>query len=541
MYRTYLLLALLVASAQQLTAQSPVRVQLVPFATGISQITDVAHAGDERLFVTQQAGLIRIVQPDGSILPTPFLSLSVLNSGNEQGLLGIAFDPDYATNGYFYVNYTFGSGSGSTRISRFTVSADPNVADPASEEILYTRQQPATNHNGGDLDFGPDGYLYVGFGDGGGANDTQNNAQNMATVLGKMIRIDVHSASPYAVPPDNPFVSTPGVLPEIWASGLRNPWRFGFDTETGDLWIGDVGQNAWEEVDFWPAGDNSGPNFGWRCREGLVATPGVSQAGCGTAADYDAPVQVHVNNPGTQWCSVIGGRVYRTDEYYRLIGRYIYTDYCYGRIFSLHPDGVGGWTSEQLTTSAITGLTVIAENASGDLYAGSRNTSTLYRIEDVCPMAQPTIEQDGNELTATEGLSYVWYFNGEVISGATGQTIDIEANGDYHVVVNFGPNCQLASEVGDYIWSGLSDIDAEQVTIHPNPARDQMIIEGLPKEVDQLVFVDMSGREVLTFGAGNASGRVTLNVAELSIGQYMLVLRTSDQRQVAIRSISIER
>lgn len=541
MIRTLLSTSVFIAISSTLMAQSPVRVQLVPYATGFNQITDVAHAGDERLFVTQQAGLIRIVMPNGSILPTPFLSLSVLSSGNEQGLLGLAFDPEYGTNGHFYVNYTFGSGTGSTRISRFTVSADPNVADPASEEILFTVQQPFTNHNGGDLDFGPDGYLYVGFGDGGSGNDPQNNAQTMSTVLGKMIRIDVHSASPYAVPPDNPFVSTPGVLPEIWASGLRNPWRFGFDQENGDLWIGDVGQNAWEEVDHWPAGDNSGPDFGWRCREGLVATPGVSQSGCGTAADYTSPVQVHVNNPATQWCSVIGGRVYRTDEYYRLVGRYIYTDYCYGRIFSLHPNGSGGWVSEQLTTSATSGLTVIAENSSGDLFAGSRNNGILYRIQDVCPMAQPVITQDGNELMATEGLGYVWYLNGEVILGATDQTIDIMANGDYHVVVNFGTNCELASEVGSYLWNGVMDRGTEVFSVHPNPARDRMVLDGLPAIVTRLAFMDMTGREVKAVSVSGNSRTLTLDVSDLASGQYLLVAMTFDGNQISSRPVNIDR
>ncbi|MFN3876710.1 MAG: PQQ-dependent sugar dehydrogenase, partial [Flavobacteriales bacterium] len=203
-------------------------------------------------------GRIRIVQPDGTILPTDFLNISaqVNSGGNEQGLLGLCFDPGYAANGRFYVHYISGGGSGTSRVSRFTVSAsDPNVADPASEEVLYTAAQPYTNHNGGDIDFGPDGYLYIFFGDGGSAGDPQNLAQNLNSKMGKIMRIDVSGEAGYTVPPDNPFVGQANALPEIWALGLRNPWRAGFDRTTGDLYLGDVGQNAVEELDFWPAGD----------------------------------------------------------------------------------------------------------------------------------------------------------------------------------------------------------------------------------------------------------------------------------------------
>ncbi|MEX1132890.1 MAG: PQQ-dependent sugar dehydrogenase, partial [Flavobacteriales bacterium] len=289
MFQRLFFASLITLSMGVATAQSPVRTQLEQFATGLTRICDIVHAEDERIFAVLQAGSIRIVQPNGTVLPTPFLNITnrVNSNGNEQGLLGLAFDPDYATNGWFYVYYINGSSSGTSRVSRFSVTADPNVADPNSEVILYTRQQPYTNHNGGDIEFGPDGYLYVGFGDGGNAGDPQDFSQNMTNALGKMIRIDVHSGSPYSIPADNPFVNSGDTLPEIWASGLRNPWRFGFDALTGDLWIGDVGQNAREEVDFWPAGDNSGPNFGWRCREGDLA---YNTAACQPASAYVEPI-----------------------------------------------------------------------------------------------------------------------------------------------------------------------------------------------------------------------------------------------------------
>ena len=206
----------------------------------------------------------------------PFLDIHTrVNSGGEQGLLGLAFDPNYAESGFFYVYYIFGGGNGSSRISRFSVTANPDSAAEASEQVIYSWPQPYSNHNGGDIHFGPDGYLYIGLGDGGSGGDPEGYAQNMSDPLGDMIRIDVSDPdTTYTIPPTNPFAGLVGdTLPEIWASGLRNPFRWGFDALTGDLWIGDVGQNAFEEVDFWPAGAlyNSHPNFGWNCYEGFGA------------------------------------------------------------------------------------------------------------------------------------------------------------------------------------------------------------------------------------------------------------------------------
>ncbi|NLF12357.1 MAG: PQQ-dependent sugar dehydrogenase, partial [Anaerolineaceae bacterium] len=239
-------------------------------ASGLDRPVLVTHAGDGsgRLFVVEQGGLIRIVE-DHALLPVPFLDLSQLViSGGEQGLLGLAFHPEYASNGYFYVNYTRVE-DGATVVARYSVSAaDPNVADPGSAVPILTVPQPAPNHNGGHLAFGPnDGYLYIGMGDGGGAGDPDENAQDVATLLGALLRLDVDGGTPYAIPADNPFAATAGA-DEIWDYGLRNPWRFSFDLDTGDLYIGDVGQAAWEEIDYHGAGTPGGVNFGWDCREG---------------------------------------------------------------------------------------------------------------------------------------------------------------------------------------------------------------------------------------------------------------------------------
>jgi len=281
--RYIILLAFLVFSMHKSNCQP--QIGLEEFASGFTRPVDIAHADDSRLFVVEQAGYIYVVDELGTVSPAPFLDINTLvrSSGNEQGLLGLVFHPNYATNGFFYVNYT--RNDGDTRISRFNVSrTDPNNAVPTSEMVLLTISQLFGNHNGGDLNFGPDGYLYIGLGDGGSGGDPQNNAQDSSTYLGKMLRIDVDGGSPYAIPSGNPFVSYSSTLDEIWAFGLRNPWRFSFDRLTGDLWIADVGQNVLEEINFQPANSGGGENYGWRCYEGNSLFNGSD---CEPMADYD--------------------------------------------------------------------------------------------------------------------------------------------------------------------------------------------------------------------------------------------------------------
>lgn len=232
--------------------------KMVPFAQGLSNTTSITHAGDSRLFVVDQEGLIRIVDSNGNVNSQPFLDIQGrVTTGGERGLLGLAFHPQYNSNGYFYVNYV---GEGDiTHISRFNVSSsNEDLADPESEFVLLTVDQPATNHNGGNLSFGPDGFLYIGLGDGGGSGDPDNRAQNPMDYLGKILRIDVDQGDPYAIPSSNPFFNSETALEEIWALGLRNPWRFSFDRLTGDLWIADVGQNEVEEINFQEAASQGG-------------------------------------------------------------------------------------------------------------------------------------------------------------------------------------------------------------------------------------------------------------------------------------------
>ncbi len=356
-------------------------IQLQSFATGFVRPVDITHAGDERLFVVEQRGMIHILNAQGQRLPTPFLDIRsrVNSSASERGLLGLAFHPNYAQNGYFYVNYT--NLSGHTRISRFQVSAgDAQVADPNSELIILGVNQPYSNHNAGDLNFGPDGYLYFGLGDGGSGGDPQNYSQNRQSLLGKMIRIDVNNGAPYAIPPNNPFINDPNTLNEIWAVGLRNPWKFSFDRLTGDMWTGDVGQNAWEEINVQAAGSAGGQNYGWRCYEGNNT---YNTAGCQSAPNYLAPVHTYANN-FTNGCSVTGGFVYRGSLFPDLYGHYVYADYCSGRIWSLLPTGSGAYSNRLLLQGAASNYVSFGENHQGELYLCALSSGTIFRISELC-------------------------------------------------------------------------------------------------------------------------------------------------------------
>jgi len=528
--------------ASQLVAQNPVTIALENFATGLSSPVDIAHCGDERLFVVEQAGRIRIVDPNGVVRPTPFLDIiaRVNDGGGEQGLLGLAFDPDYANNGRFYVNYTAGSGNGSTRISRFVVTDNPDVGDPDSEEILYTVTQPASNHNGGDLDFGPDGYLYVALGDGGSGNDPWNNGQDLvASALGDMIRIDVSGESGYTVPATNPWVNVGNdTLPEIWASGLRNPFRFGFDALTGDLWIGDVGQGQREEVNFWPAGDDSGPNFGWRCREGAIATPGIGGS-CPPASAFVEPVTDHTHGDG--WCSVIGGRVYRGSEFPRLSGRYIYTDYCSTPYFSLHSNGMGGWIREQVRSgNGGFGTACIAENSALELFVANVSNGTIKRIVDQCPMPAPTLVANGAELTSSVADSYAWFVDGVQIQGANTQTITAQVAGDYNVVGTYGASCNLSSDTVQVIGTGIDTKGIDGLQLRPMPVHDRLMLTGVPADVKSLEVVDLTGRVVLT-KSWNQGTQGSVDLSRLETAHYVLRFLSSDGSVLDQRNVQVQR
>jgi glucose/arabinose dehydrogenase len=329
--------------------------------SGLQRPVDLQVDGSGRLFVIEKVGRIRIID-NGQLLESPFLDISgqVGSNGNEQGLLGLAFHPQYSQNGRFFVNYT--DNNGDTVLARFQVSGDPNRADPNSEVKLLGVDQPFPNHNGGGLVFGPDGYLYAGLGDGGAAGDPFGNAQKTDALLGKILRLDVDSAEPYAVPADNPFGN------EIWTYGLRNPWRISFDRSTGDLYIGDVGQGEWEEIDFLAAGSPGGANFGWNHREGAHDYEGGGPEGMiDPIAEYSHP---------EGGCSVTGGYVYR-GSMPEWNGIYFYADYCTGLIWGIIQTD-NGWQTQLLFDMQVT-ITSFGQDDSGEIYLVSDNGG-IYRL-----------------------------------------------------------------------------------------------------------------------------------------------------------------
>jgi glucose/arabinose dehydrogenase len=380
----FLCLLLLLSIQCSLSAQ--VEFKLENYASGFSEPVDIANAGDARLFIVEKKGIIRIIDSTGQTLSTPFLDIDarVIASSGEQGLLGLAFHPDYAQNGYFYVNYI--NNSGDTQISRFSRSTgNRNTADPNSELPILSIDQPYGNHNGGDLAFGPDGYLYIPTGDGGSGGDPQNRSQNRQSLLGKMLRIDVDNGNPYSIPADNPFINDTATSDEIWALGLRNPWRFSFDRQTGDLWIADVGQGEWEEVNYTPAGSKGGENYGWRCYEGDVA---FNTNGCGARNTYDFPVYDYPSDGTSTGCSTTGGYVYRGTRYPNLQGHYIYADYCSGRFWSLRPNGQGGWTNTDLLNTSDFNIVAFGEDQQGELYVAGINTGIISRVVGAATSAE---------------------------------------------------------------------------------------------------------------------------------------------------------
>jgi glucose/arabinose dehydrogenase len=361
------------------------QISLSQVAGGFVQPVHVAHAGDGsgRIFIVEQSGRIRILD-NGAVLPSSFLDLASvipprLIAGGEQGLLSVAFPPGFATKRYFYVNYTGTPVAPAlvapTVVARYRVSTgDNNVADPASEEVILTIPQPFANHNGGQLAFGPDGFLYIGMGDGGSGGDPSGNGQNPGALLGKMLRIDVEGvesvAVPYGIPLSNPFRIMPGYAPEIWALGLRNPWRFSFDRVTGDLYIGDVGQGTFEEIDFQPTGSPGGQNYGWNIMEGDACFNSVT---CNTAG-LTLPVITYVHPQGF---SVTGGVVYR-GAIPALQGIYFYGDFSNGLLWGLRKNS-GGWDNALLADTTML-ISTFGEDETGNLYLADYANGDLLQI-----------------------------------------------------------------------------------------------------------------------------------------------------------------
>ncbi|RTY90846.1 sorbosone dehydrogenase family protein [Flavobacterium sp. GT3R68] len=347
---------------------------VTPFASGFTAPVEIAHpAADARLFVVEQGGAIKILNSNGTTNGTNFLTLTTatISTGGERGLLGLAFHPNYAGNGYFYVNYT--NISGNTIIARYSVdSGNPDIANPATGTILLTIAQPYSNHNGGSIRFGPDGYLYIAMGDGGSGGDPENRAQNINENLGKMLRIDVNSGALYGIPPANPYAVISG-NDEIWGIGLRNPWKFSFNRLNGDLWIADVGQNAVEEINKITAPLTPGLNFGWRCYEG---TSPYNTAGCAPIGTMTMPIAQYTH-AATGGCSITGGYVYTGSLYPDFQNNYFFADYCNNRIGMLNSSAVITWSN---TFSG--NFTSFGEDQNGELYLAGGSSGIIYKLVD---------------------------------------------------------------------------------------------------------------------------------------------------------------
>lgn len=342
---------------------------------GLSNPTSITNAGDGsgRLFITLQQGKI-LIYNGTKILSQPFLDItSLVSCCDERGLLSIAFHPDYSNNGFFYIDYT--DIDGNTVIARYSVSSDADVADKDSAQTIIKIHQPFANHNGGGLQFGPDRYLYIGMGDGGSAGDPKNNAQSLKSLLGKILRIDIDGGTPYSIPPTNPFIKKTKAKKEIWAYGLRNPWRFSFDRLTGSLFIGDVGQNEWEEVDFEPASSKGGKNYGWRRMEGKHCYNPTTSCNNGSLT---LPILEYSHAVG---CSVTGGYRYRGTEITPLYGYYLYSDYCSGTIWGAKKKKSGKWKSQKLLDTEQS-VSTFGEGEDGEIYFATYDSvnGAIYRI-----------------------------------------------------------------------------------------------------------------------------------------------------------------
>ena len=446
LYSSTIFLCLLIISLQSYCQ----KLAPIPLVSGINSPIDLKHCGDDRLFVADRAGKIRVINADGTLRPTPFLDITAKVSSatsGEEGLLGFVFSPDYKTSGKFYVDYTSNiAGKLTSVIAEYKVSADTNIANVSSALTILTQQQPYNNHNGGNMMFGKDNYLYINLGDGGSGGDPQGNGQNKTTFLAKIVRIDVSNSSiatPYIIPPTNPFYNdaSPGIKKEIWAYGVRNPWRSSVDRLTGDLWIADVGQDAIEEIDFQVAGAPGGRNYGWRIMEGNQCYNPPS--GCNTAG-LTMPIYTYTHADGN---SITGGYVYRSVQSKELFGTYIFADYVKKWVDGIKQSGgvLSGSATRFITNAQAIGNPVsFGEDRYGDQYILFNGNTTVYKLEDTSYLRHPvayfttTSEIAGEyNFQALEGrnISYQWLKNNVPIGGANMPTYGTSANGTYTLVV----------------------------------------------------------------------------------------------------------
>ncbi|MCB0661503.1 MAG: PQQ-dependent sugar dehydrogenase [Saprospiraceae bacterium] len=530
MIRPTLVFLALVLFTMQAFAQDEIDITLDLFARGLANPTDIANCGDDRLFIVEKAGRIKIVDADGNVNPTSFIDITAkVNDGaSERGLLGLAFHPDYLQNGYFFVNYT--NAGGHTIVSRFSVSTDnPNIAEPNSEKVIIQIDQPRTNHNGGDINFGPDGYLYIGMGDGGAAGDPWNNSQTATELLGKMLRIDVNIEDmPYLIPEDNPYYGLSTTRNEIWAFGVRNPWRFSFDRE-GNLWIADVGQDTWEEIDFQPFDSPGGENYGWSCLEGNEI---YIQNRCTLdSADYTYPVFTYLNN-FSEGCSVTGGYRYRGCTFPRLYDHYLFTDYCTGKFWSTWKcptdTCVMPFTTEEIANLQDQQFVSFGEDKDGELYVAAIGLGNIYRIIETNEVFEnPEIDSTDLGLVVSGDFDSIqWYQNGDPITEANNAIYQPTELGSYQVEVFSSVGCnKLSDPVVVTDLNSLSTIFLEnKVRLFPNPAKSELTVQWENDvNFESLFLCNPQGRIVYRKDVAG-SNLVDFTIENLPRGLYILQL-----------------
>ncbi len=521
------------------------------YITDLSSPVDIANAGDGsgRLFIVEKGGTIKIIQA-GALVGDLLDISSKVSTGGEQGLLGLAFHPDFSTNNYFYVNYT--NTQGTTVVSRFTIMAgSPNSADPNSELIILTISQPYGNHNAGDVEFGPDGYLYITSGDGGSGNDPQNNSQNGLSLLGKILRIDVDGSAPYTIPADNPFVGDPNIRDEIWALGLRNPWRFSFDRQTGDLWIGDVGQNRREEIDFQPASSSGGENYGWRCYEANLPN---NTSNCGPMSSYVFPVFDYGRSNATGGQSVTGGYVYRGNNHPGLQGLYIFCDFASNNCWTLEPDGSGGWTAVRFGNTTAQSISTFGEDENGELYAANYD-GTIYEVIDDNPLPlelshfnviaegrthllrwQTRQERNTSHFEVQRSLdgSYFEYIGRQAAAGNSNELLHYAFTDNQPFKgTNYYRLKQLDLD-GQYSYSNIISIHSrldKKLVVVPNPGNGNFQVWfDLPdgKSAKLKVF-DIEQRIVHQQAVSFHAGRSMVDLSNLANGLYFVQLSVAGQ------------
>lgn len=530
-------------------AQQPVIQYAAQISTGLANPIDIVNAGDasNRIFVVQRGGIIKVYSSTLSYIGD-FLTVTGISTAGEGGLLSLAFHPDYETNGFFYVYYTLPNLS--LEIARFQVSAaDANVANAASKQVVLNIPHPTnSNHNGGKLNFGADGYLYLGTGDGGGAGDVPNNAQNGNSLLGKMLRLNVTTSATapfYTIPPTNPYIGDAAVLDEIWAIGLRNPFRWSFDRNTNAMWIADVGQGEVEEVNYRASGSTGGINYGWRCYEGDST---YNTTGCLPASNYISPIFGYGHNNTTGGFSITGGYVYRGTEYPDLAGFYICADYVSGNQWTIGPDGLGGWNVYQQVSATFPGnIVAYGEAENGTLYAASLSGNAVYKVQlaTVLPLlltnftgvysngatqlewktaSEESLSHFDVEFS-TDGIRYEQAGKVTATNSSAGSTYHfshaIKQNGTLFYRLN------MADLNGQSRYSPIISIQTGKALhnlVYPTVVENGVLQLSLEEAFMEMEIRNTAGQRVFKDNLQGKTGKIRLPVSGLTPGMYFIVL-----------------